>query len=153
WEALLEQHKRTVPSGQVTDEWKKTNKKLLLDQMVEEKLLLQEAKRKNIKVPKRQLEEGVLQVKNRFKNTPTTGKPTKEDYERGLTSQEQTEFDKELKKQGITEKEFSDRIEDQLRVMRLTEEEIRSRVPSPLKNPAADADDENQELTPDYEKE
>lgn len=114
WEALLEQQTKAAPEGTINDEWKKSNKKLLLDQMIEEKLLVQEAKKRKIIVPKRQLEEGLLQVKNRFKILAPGTKPTKEDYERDLTEKEKVEFLKELKLQDITEKEFEARIEDQL---------------------------------------
>src|SRR5258708_11645724 len=99
WDALLDQQKKSGGPEDVSSEWKQKNKKLLLDQMIEEKLLLQEANKRNIKVPKRQLEEGILQVKNRFKILPQGTKPSKEDYERDLTAEEKSEFNKELKKQ------------------------------------------------------
>jgi peptidyl-prolyl cis-trans isomerase C len=151
WEALLEQQTKAAPEGTINDEWKKSNKKLLLDQMIEEKLLVQEAKKRKIIVPKRQLEEGLLQVKNRFKILAPGTKPTKEDYERDLTEKEKVEFLKELKLQDITEKEFEARIEDQLRVLRLSEEEVRSRVESPFKE-SSKTDTEDRDLTGDYEK-
>jgi parvulin-like peptidyl-prolyl isomerase len=122
--------------------------------MVEEKLLLQEATRKGIKVPKRQLEEGVMQVKNRFKILTPGAKPSKEDYERELTAQERTEFEKELKKQGITEKEFTTKIDDQLKVMRLTEDAVRGTIPPPFKDDRpVSGEDSERELSPVYEKE
>jgi len=155
WKAFLDQQKRVAPAD-ITADWTKTNRSELLDQMIDEKLLSQEAKKENIKVPKRQLEEGILQVKNRFKILPQGAKPSKEDYERALTSEEQTEFQKELKRQNLTEKEFTDKIEDQLKVMRLTEEEVRGKVAIPFKEEKTDpkeADNENsRQMTPEYEK-
>lgn len=155
WESILEQQKEAAGADKApTSEWVKKNKKLLLDQMVEEKLLLQEANRKAIKVPKRQLEEGVMQVKNRFKSLSPGTKPTKEDYERDLTPQERAEFDKELKKQGITEKEFTSKIEDQLKVMRLTEDAVRANIPPPFKDDRpVSGEDTERELSPAYERE
>ncbi len=152
WESIVEQEKRANPSAPLSADWRKKNKKLLLDQMIEEKLLLQEAKRRKIVVPKRQLEEGILQVKNRFKIIDPGVKPTRQDYERELTPKEKSEFLKELDKQSITEKEFGSKIEDQLRVLRLTEEEIRGRVPSPVKDAQGKGEEEPKELTPEYEK-
>ncbi|MCG3205164.1 MAG: Chaperone SurA [Elusimicrobia bacterium] len=152
FEALLEQQKKMAPAETPTTEWKNANKKLLLDQMIEEKLLLQEANKKKIVVPKRQLEEGILQVKNRFKTLSPGAKPTKEDFERELTPNENKEFLEELKQQGITEKEFENKINDQLKVLRLTEDEIRSKVAIPVKENSS-AENEPKELTPQYEKE
>jgi hypothetical protein len=152
WETLLDQQKQSGDKKEITNEWKKKSKKFLLDQMVEEKLLLQEAKKQKIVVPKRQLEEGVLQVKNRFKILPPETKPSKEDYERELTSKEKVEFDKELKTQNLTEKEFEARIEDQLRVLRLSEDQIRSQIPIPFKETKTKDPNQDRELTPEYEK-
>ncbi len=152
-DALLDQHKKMAPNEPQTGEWLRTNKKLLLDQMIEEKLLLQEANRRKIVVPKRQLEEGILQIKNRFKNVQPNAKPTKEDYERDLSPDEKKAFLEELKIQGITEKEFETKINDQLKVLRLTEEEIRGKVPPPVKEDRADSGAEPKEISPAYEKE
>src|SRR5687767_3693259 len=105
WDSVMEQEQRANPKLEINEDWKKKNKKLLLDQMIEEKLLLQEAKRRKVVVPKRQLEEGMLQVKNRFKIIDPGTKPTREDYERELTDRERKEFQKELEKQNISEKE------------------------------------------------
>ena len=133
WGSLLEQRQQMAPGVEIPAAWKKEQKKLLLDQMIEERLLLQEAERKKIRVQRRQLEEGIRQVSNRFKNIEKGKKLTKEDYERKLTKKEKSEFLKELDTQGLTEKEFEAKIEDQLKIVRLTEEEIRSRVPRPFK--------------------
>jgi hypothetical protein len=51
WEDILDQQKKSA--GDATSEWKTTNKKLLLDQMIDEKLMLQEARRQKIVVSKR----------------------------------------------------------------------------------------------------
>ena len=149
FDSLVEQQKKTT-SGDLTESWKKNNRKLLLDQMIEEKLVLQEANRRKVVVPKRQLEDGILRVKNNFKALAPNSKPTKEEYERPLTVDENKDFLEELKRQGLTEKEFESKIDDQLKVMRLTEEEIRGKVPAPVKDDGTDS--EKKELTPDYDK-
>lgn len=150
WNAFLDQHNRLAPQDKVTDEWKKEQKETLLDQMIEEKLLLQEAKRQHVKVQKRQLEEGIRQVQNRFKRLAPGKRPTKEDYDRELTKEEKSDFLKELKDQDLTEKEFEKKIEDQLRIVRLTEIEIKSKVEPPVKNAG---ESEPREISPAYEKE
>jgi peptidyl-prolyl cis-trans isomerase C len=152
WENYLEQHKQALPDQAITDEWQKDQRNELLNQMIEEKLLEQEASKRNIKVQKRQAEEGILQIKNRFKaRTPGT-KPTKEEFERPLTAKENEEFQKELRSQNLTEKDFEKKIEGQLKVLNLTDQEVKRRVPAPFKDTGT-ADDENRQLTPDYEKE
>ena len=153
WNAILEQKKKASPNEAITPEWVAKNKQLLLDQMIEEKLLLQEANKRKIVVPKRQLEEGIMQVKNRFKILPPGTKPTKEDAERELTTQERVEFLKELKTQELTEKDFENKIGDQLKVMRLTETEVREKVPSPFVNSGSSNPDDPRTLTPAYEEE
>jgi parvulin-like peptidyl-prolyl isomerase len=150
WQAFLEQQQR-VSSAPVTEAWTRDSKAALLDQMIEEKLLLPEANKRKSVVPTRQLEEGIQQVKNRFKNVPPGQRPTKEDYERTLTPQENAEFLKELKSQELTEKEFEEKIGDQLKVVRLTEEEIRGKVGSPFKDEKPG--EEPRELAPEYDKE
>lgn len=155
WKGFLEQKRKMEPTSPITPEWEAEQKKLLLEQMIEEKLLLQEAKRRNVKVQKRQLEEGIRQVKNRFKILEKGRPPTKEDYERDLTPKEKSEFLLELKSQRLSEKEFESKIEDQLRIVRLTEEEVRGRIPAPLKGnkPLDEGEEDKRELSPEYEKE
>jgi parvulin-like peptidyl-prolyl isomerase len=152
WSSYLDQRKQALPDEPITDEWEKSQRKELLDQMIEEKLLEQEANKRNIKVQKRQSEEGILQIKNRFKVRNPGTKMTKEEFERPLTPKENEEFQKELRSQNLTEKDFEKKIEGQLRVLNLTDQEVKRRVPSPFKE-SANPDDENRQLTPDYEKE
>lgn len=151
YEALLEQQKRATPNDAIPPEVLKNGKKMLLEQMIEEKLLVQEANKRKITVPKRQLEEGILQVKNRFKVMAPGVKPSKEEFERELTAKEKQDFLEELKQQNITEKEFEAKINDQLKVLRLTEEEIRGRVAIPVKEEKEGG--EPKELTAEYDKE
>lgn len=152
FKSIQEQRKKSSNGAPFPPEWENETRKALLNQMIDEKLLVQEAKKRDIKIPKRQLEEGIMQVKARFKNFPPGYKPTKEDYERPLNPDEKKEFDKELKNQGITEKEFEAHIEDQLRMMRLTEEEVRSKVPEPFPDGAENSQDDPK-LAPAYDKE
>lgn len=149
WSALLEQRKRVGPDEPIADAWVREQKEALLDQMIEERLLLQEAKRSGIKVPKRQLEEGVRQIKNRYKELAPGKKPTQEDFERELTDAERKKFLAELEEQGLSEDEFKDRIEEQLLIVRLTEQEVKGRIDFPFTDPEG----ESRELTPAYEKE
>ncbi len=153
WETLTEQTKRLREKPLSVDEEKK-QKDMLLNQMVEDKLLAQEAKKRGAKVSKRELEEGILTIKNRFKNFPKNYDPSKEDLQRDLKPEEKTEFYKELKNQNLTEKEFTEKIESRLQVMSLTNQEVNSKVPLPFKKPPkmGEKPDPN-DVTDEFEKE
>ncbi len=108
---ILEQYKSVAPKEEFTDEKIKELKQKILDQMIDEKLIIQEAKEKNIKVSKRELEQGIQQIKSRFNS--------------------EEEFRNELIKENLTEKKFEKRIEEQLMAMKLIDFEIKSKVSPP----------------------
>jgi parvulin-like peptidyl-prolyl isomerase len=108
---ILEQYTQSTPPAEQTPEKIKEFKQRLLDQMIDDKLLRQEALKRKIKVGKREIDEGIKQVKKRF---PTDA-----------------EFQGELKKENLTMAQFEKRIEEQLMVMKLIEQEIKSKVPQP----------------------
>ncbi|MHB9154118.1 MAG: peptidylprolyl isomerase [Endomicrobiales bacterium] len=108
---IIEQYKQAAPETEKTPEKIKELKQKLLDQMVEDKILKQQAQKSKIRITKRELEEGVNQVKKRFAN--------------------EAEFQSELKKENITTGQFEKRIEEQLMVMKLIEQEIKAKTPQP----------------------
>lgn len=108
---LVEQYKLLTPASEQTTEKVRQLKKDILNQMIDERLLLQEAKKRKIVVAKREIEDGVNEVKRRF--------PTLED------------FQAELKKQSLTEADFEKRIRDQLMVIKLIDLEIKAKVGVP----------------------
>jgi parvulin-like peptidyl-prolyl isomerase len=108
---VLEQYKVMTPEKEQSKDKVKELKAKLLDQMIDEKLLKQEAEKKKIRVSERDLNEGVSQVKTRFK--------------------EDGEFQKELQKENITMQEFENRIKQQLMIMKLTEQEIKAKTERP----------------------
>ncbi len=110
---MIDQYRR-VYKGTDIEEKIKAMKKEMLTQMVEEKLLRQEAKKQNIIVTKQDIQKGVDEVKKRFN-------PDK-DYQ---------EYKDELKRQGYTEKVFENDIKEQLMVMQLIEKEIKSKATLP----------------------
>lgn len=108
---VLEQFKQSAPPAEVTPDKIKEFKQKLLDQMVDDRLLKQEAKKLKIRVSKRDIEDGIKQVKTRFGT--------------------ENEFQQELKKENITQVQFEKRIEDQIMVMKLIEQEIKSKIAQP----------------------
>jgi parvulin-like peptidyl-prolyl isomerase len=108
---VLEQYKTSQPVAEQTPEKLSELKHKLLDQMIDDRMLKQEAKKQKIHVSKRDLEEGIKQVRKRF----TTS----------------AEFEAELKKEDLTQSQFEKRIEEQLSVMKLIEQEVKSKVIPP----------------------
>jgi peptidyl-prolyl cis-trans isomerase C len=115
YNAALEQMKQ-LSSKEITKEDEELLKQKVLDQLIAQKLLLQEAKKRNIKVTKRELEEGIKTVKSRFPSDQM--------------------FMLELKKENLTEKQFQKQIEEQIMVLKLVDEEVRSKMVQPTEKDA-----------------
>ena len=97
----------------------------VLNQMIIEQLLLQATEEQKIKVKESELEEGVATIKGKFK----VNEQGKE-----LTDKEaQKAFEDELKKEGLTYKQFETRIKDQLAVKKLVDNIAREQAKAPTK--------------------
>lgn len=110
---MVEQYRKAYKGTDIEEKIKEM-KKEMLNQMVEEKLLRQEAKKQNIIVTKQDIQKGVDEVKKRFN--------PENDYK---------EYKEELKRQGYTEKIFENDIKEQLMVMQLIEKEIKAKATLP----------------------
>lgn len=114
---ILEQFRRATPQAEQTPERVNDIKKRVLDQMIDDRLLLLEAKRKQIKVSQLEVDDGVKKVRTRFEK-PTGGI-------------DEEAFNKELQKEGLTFDEFRKRIQDQLLTIKLIDQEVKSKIPPP----------------------
>ncbi|MEW6557240.1 MAG: peptidylprolyl isomerase [Elusimicrobiota bacterium] len=118
-------------------------KKELLNQMIDQKLLLQEAKKKNIKVNKREIENGIEIVKERFKQkngkllTPTEA---------------EAEFQAEMRKQNLTMTQFRDKIREDIMVNKLIDSEVVSKVTPPLEDELKNYYEKNKDKLDEPEK-
>ncbi|OGS23276.1 MAG: hypothetical protein A2252_09335 [Elusimicrobia bacterium RIFOXYA2_FULL_39_19] len=110
-EPIIEQYRLVTPKAEFTEEKLKELKIKVLDQMIDDKLILQEANKQKIRAFKKDIEDGVNQIKKRFKTDE--------------------EFKSELKKEGLTEEKFTKRIEDQLKQIKLIDSEIKAKVAVP----------------------
>jgi parvulin-like peptidyl-prolyl isomerase len=108
---ILEQYKQSAPPAEQTPEKIKEFKQKLLDQMIDDRLLKQEAATRKIKINRREVDEGIKQVKKRF----TTD----------------AEFQSELQKENLTLPQFEKRIEEQLSIMKLIEQEVKAKTTPP----------------------
>lgn len=108
---VLDQWKRATPEQDQTDIKFKELKKNLLDMMVDNKLLKQEAIKRKIRVTKREIEEQMKQFKEGYKT--------------------EAEFQDELRKENLTQPQFEKKIEEELMAMKLARQEVGDAVQSP----------------------
>jgi len=110
-EPILAQQKALLPLSEQTEEKINELKNKVLEEKISQMLLAQEAKKEKIKIPKRELDAAVEQVKKRF--------PSEE------------AFKEEMKKEGLTQVEFDKRIEEQMMSMKLIEKEVKNKTKVP----------------------
>src|SRR5262249_1259614 len=108
---ILEQFKRASPSVEQTPERITDIKKRVLDQMIDDRLLVQEAKKKNIRVSQLEVDDGDKKVRTRFNS--------------------EEEFNQELKKENMTNDEFRKHIQEQLSTIKLIDQEVKGKTPPP----------------------
>jgi len=83
----------------------------ILDQMIDEKVLVHEAKRMKINVTRKEVQDGIEEIKKRF--------PTEEEY------------NQELAKQGLLEEKFKDQVKEQVMQIKLIDQEVKAKVVPP----------------------
>lgn len=116
---VLDQFQKSTPAADQTPDRIKDLKKRVLDQMIDDRLLAQEAKKKNIHVSTLEVDDGVKKVRTRFSTDD--------------------EFNDELKKEGMSYEDFRKHIQDQISVIKLIDQEVKSKTPPPT-------DDETRDL-------
>ncbi|MBI4050903.1 MAG: peptidylprolyl isomerase [Elusimicrobia bacterium] len=123
-EAVLEQYKRNLPEFLKEKDSLEQIRTKVLDQMIDDELLAQKAEKEKIKVRERELDNGIQEVKDRFKKDET-GKPLSED-------QAEQVFNEELRKEGVGFGQFRERIKKQLMIRKLIDDIMRSKAKPPL---------------------
>jgi peptidyl-prolyl cis-trans isomerase C len=108
---ILEQFKRASPPADQTPEHVADIKKRVLDQMIDDRILAQEAKKKNIHVSQLEVDDGVKKVRSRFST--------------------EDEFNKELEKEGMTYEAFRKHIQEQIATIKLIDQEVKAKTPPP----------------------
>lgn len=122
-EPFLERFKKTAPEKEQTPEKILELKKEILDRLIEEKLLMQEAKNKKLRVNKVELERGIAQFKEPFGVDERGNLRNPSDAEK--------KFQDQLLKEGMTQEQFNKRVEEQLLKVKLIEQEVRSKITLP----------------------
>ena len=98
----------------------------VLNQMITDAMLVQAAQAENIKVKDSELAEAINEIKARFARTPDG----KEITDRKLIEKA---FNDELKKEGITYKQFENKIRDQISVRKLIDTVVKAKAVPPTK--------------------
>ncbi len=108
---ILEQFKKGSPPAEQTPERVADIKKRVLEQMIDDRLLIEEAKRKTIRVSQLEVDDGVKKVRTRFET--------------------EAEFKKELETNNMTNEEFRKHIQEQLATIKLIDQEVKAKIPPP----------------------
>ncbi|MDR1684668.1 MAG: SurA N-terminal domain-containing protein [Elusimicrobiota bacterium] len=124
-EAVLEEYKKAAPQLLENKDNVTALEEETLNQMITEALLTQAAQEAKISVKDSELQEGINEIKARFALDPATGQPIAD------KKKIDKNFNDELKKEGITYKQFETRIKDQIAVRKLIDTVVRARAKAP----------------------
>jgi len=96
----------------------------VLDQMIDDELLSQKAEELKIKIRDRELDKGIYEVKERsFRSGPQGKRLSDKDVEEA--------FKAELDSEGLTTSQFHDRIRRQLKIRKVVEQQVQSKLKPP----------------------
>ncbi|HBL17596.1 MAG: hypothetical protein A2X36_08665 [Elusimicrobia bacterium GWA2_69_24] len=119
--SVIENYQHSMPDLLRDEEAYKEIRKKVLDQMIDDELITQEAATLQVKVHDRELEKGVTEVSERSFRTDESGR-TRSDAEVDKALRD------ELKKEGITWDTFRERIRRQLKIRKVVEVKVAALV-------------------------
>ncbi|TPW19779.1 MAG: peptidyl-prolyl cis-trans isomerase D, partial [Elusimicrobia bacterium] len=120
--SVLDNYQKAMPEIMKDSEAVKELRNKVLDQMIDDEILAQEAEKKGIKVHQREVEKGILEVQERsFRQDAETG-------ERRDDKAIEEALRKELAGEGLTWEQFSDRIRRQLLIRKAVEAEVAAKL-------------------------
>lgn len=120
--SVLDNYQKAMPDLMKTPDAVKEVQDKVLDQMIDDEVLAQEADKKGLKVHQREVDKGIQEVQERsFRQDPETG-------ERRDDKQVEASLRKELEGEGLTWEQFSDRIRRQLLIRKAVETEIQGKM-------------------------
>lgn len=125
--AILEGYKAKNPQILQDPQNVAAIKQQVLNDLITDSLLTQNAKKEGIKVKDSELADAVKEIKGRFTIDPLTGQR--------ITDQKQIDaaFNAELKKEDLTYQQFEAKIKDQIAVRKLIDNVVNSKVTPPTK--------------------
>lgn len=122
--AALDQWRRSAPAFLDQKGAMAQLRERTLDQMIDDKLLEEDADKRKIKIHDREIDNGITEVKERNFRRDPSGKVLSD-------PEVETLFGRELKKQGLSLEQFRDRIRRQLMVRKLIDEVVRPKAKQP----------------------
>ena len=108
---IYEQYEKATPKSSQTIQKENELKDLVLNQKIDDVLLKQQAKKQNVKVSKKEIQDGLAEIKKRFSSD--------------------AEFKSELKKENITIADFEKKLNDQIAIMKLVKQNVEPKVKTP----------------------
>lgn len=120
---FIERYAKSTPEKEQSPEKITELKNEILNRMIEEKLLFQEAKSKKVRVTKVEIERGIEQFKEPFM--------VDEEGKQRQVNQVEKAFQDQLKKEGMTQEQFNKRVEEQIMKVKLIEQDVKSKVEMP----------------------
>ncbi|MDR2395031.1 MAG: SurA N-terminal domain-containing protein [Endomicrobium sp.] len=108
---IYEQYEKATPKSSQTIQKENELKDLVLNQKIDDLLLKQQAKNQNIKVSKKEIQDGLTEIKKRFSSD--------------------AEFKSELKKENMTIADFEKKLNDQIAIMKLVKQNVEPKVKPP----------------------
>lgn len=97
----------------------------ILEQMIDEKLILQKAKKERVHIADAEIDKGIDEIRDRFES--------------------EVAFQNELSRQGATGSEFRENVAKQLKVIKLINQEVKSKIAPPTEEEAKKYYEENEE--------
>ena len=107
---------RTHPGATKDPKWVKALKRMLLDQMVDNSLLSQQAKKIGLKVSSDDIDRGIAEAKRSFRYDPYGNEIPEKEAEAAFNSQ--------LKLLNLTQEQYRERIKKQLMIKKLLQMQV-----------------------------
>lgn len=130
--SVMTNYQRNLPALLTDEGTVKEIRDKVLDQMVDDELLAQEAEKLKVKVHERELDQGIEEVMERSFRVGEGGRRRSD-----------TEMDKalkdELKSEGLNWNQFRERIRRQLRIRKVVEQRVRAAIKEPDDESAREA--------------
>ena len=123
WTAFMAAQEKVMTPEQMTSQWEKDKKRMLLNQLIEQRLVLQEARKKGVSASQEAINTVIHRTKEKFQHD-AQGRPVS-------TEEAQEAFQKELLKENLTEKQLAKNIQNQLLAATLTTQLIKDTVKAP----------------------
>ena len=122
---VMENYQHSLPQIMHDEEALKEVRKKVLDQMIDDELLAQDAEKAGLKIHERELDKGIEEVQERnFRVDDATGK-------RRTDGETKAALARELEKEGLSDDQFRERIRRQILMRKVVEEKVRPLVKEP----------------------